>query len=83
MLSCCVSRIILWFSVSCTFTIITIIHRLLQVAAFNMGSTVVLVFQAPVSKSLGKDSAASEFKFCIKNGDRIRVGEAIGRWRDS
>ncbi|KAJ8645897.1 hypothetical protein MRB53_007645 [Persea americana] len=54
-----------------------------EVAAFNMGSTVVLVFQAPVSKSLGKDGAASEFKFCIKNGDRIRVGEAIGRWRDS
>nr|AKM76644.1 mitochondrial phosphatidylserine decarboxylase [Erodium trifolium] len=48
-----------------------------EVAAFNMGSTVVLVFQAQVSKE--KDSS-SEFNFCIKRGDRIRVGEALGRW---
>ncbi|XP_052209153.1 phosphatidylserine decarboxylase proenzyme 1, mitochondrial isoform X2 [Diospyros lotus] len=48
-----------------------------EVAAFNMGSTVVLVFQAPVSNS----NTSSEFNFCIEQGDRIRVGEAIGRWR--
>ncbi|KAF3448312.1 hypothetical protein FNV43_RR09025 [Rhamnella rubrinervis] len=50
-----------------------------EVAAFNMGSTVVLVFQAPV---VNKDSS-SEFKFCIRRGDKIRVGEALGRWQDS
>lgn len=54
-----------------------------EVAAFNMGSTVVLVFQAPVSKPLGKDIATSDFKFCIRKGDRIRVGQAIGRCRTS
>nr|AKM76645.1 mitochondrial phosphatidylserine decarboxylase [Francoa sonchifolia] len=43
-----------------------------EVAAFNMGSTVVIVFQAPVS----------EFGFCIRPGDRVRVGEAMGRWHN-
>ncbi|PIN19339.1 Phosphatidylserine decarboxylase [Handroanthus impetiginosus] len=46
-----------------------------EVAAFNMGSTVVLVFQAPISES-------SEFRFCMKKGDRIRMGEALGRWKE-
>ncbi|CAL9757795.1 unnamed protein product [Musa acuminata subsp. burmannicoides] len=53
-----------------------------EVAAFNMGSTVVLVFQAPISESPEKIKAGPEFKFCVRNGDRIRVGEAIGRWGD-
>nr|AKM76647.1 mitochondrial phosphatidylserine decarboxylase [Geranium maderense] len=47
-----------------------------EVAAFNMGSTVVLVFQARTSNE--KDSSP-EFNFCVKRGDRIRVGEALGR----
>ncbi|XP_009615919.1 phosphatidylserine decarboxylase proenzyme 1, mitochondrial [Nicotiana tabacum] len=46
-----------------------------ELAAFNMGSTVVLVFQAPISMS-------AEFRFCIKKGDRVRMGEALGRWHD-
>lgn len=50
-----------------------------ELAAFNMGSTVVLIFQALVSKSPSEDEA-SEFRFNIKRGDRIRMGEAIGRW---
>ncbi|KAG9452269.1 hypothetical protein H6P81_005173 [Aristolochia fimbriata] len=54
-----------------------------EVASFNLGSTVVLVFQAPISRSQGKKSEASEFKFCVKNGDRVRMGEAIGRWHAS
>ncbi|XP_059641273.1 phosphatidylserine decarboxylase proenzyme 1, mitochondrial [Cornus florida] len=53
-----------------------------EVAAFNMGSTVVLVFQAPISKSPEDKALSSEFKFCIKRGDRIRMGEALGRWHD-
>ncbi|XWS38593.1 hypothetical protein CRYUN_Cryun19dG0144400 [Craigia yunnanensis] len=53
-----------------------------EMAAFNMGSTVVLVFQAPTSKS-PKNSDASEFRFSIRRGDRIHVGEALGRWHDS
>ncbi|XP_008802785.2 phosphatidylserine decarboxylase proenzyme 1, mitochondrial [Phoenix dactylifera] len=54
-----------------------------ELAAFNMGSTVVLVFQAPVSESPGKDDHSSEFKFFVKSGDKIKVGEAIGKWSRS
>lgn len=53
-----------------------------EVAAFNMGSTIVLVFQAPVSKS-SEDNTSSEFKFCVNRGDRICMGEALGRWHGS
>ncbi|KAL4277919.1 hypothetical protein GQ457_03G022090 [Hibiscus cannabinus] len=49
-----------------------------EVGAFNMGSTVVVVFQAPTSKK----SNASEFEFCIRGGDRIHVGEALGVWHN-
>lgn len=52
-----------------------------QMAAFNMGSTVVLIFQAPMSES-HEDDDPSGFRFCIKQGDRIRVGQALGRWND-
>ncbi|GFS42262.1 phosphatidylserine decarboxylase 1 [Actinidia rufa] len=54
-----------------------------EIAAFNMGSTVVLVFQAPIPKLAGDKSASSEFKFSVGRGDRIRVGEPLGRWCDS
>lgn len=48
-----------------------------------MGSTVVLVFQAPTLKPLdNRDVPSSEFRFNIKRGDRIRVGEALGRWHN-
>lgn len=53
-----------------------------EVAAFNMGSTVVLVFQAPISQSSTIKDSSSEFRFCIKKGDRIRMGEALGRWNE-
>ncbi|KAH6829869.1 phosphatidylserine decarboxylase 1 [Perilla frutescens var. hirtella] len=53
-----------------------------EVAAFNMGSTVVLVFQAPISQSRTVKDGSSEFRFCINKGDRIRMGEALGRWND-
>ncbi|XP_003559037.3 phosphatidylserine decarboxylase proenzyme 1, mitochondrial [Brachypodium distachyon] len=52
-----------------------------EIAGFNMGSTVVLVFEAPLSKKAMEDGMpTSDFGFCVKAGDRIRVGEAIGRW---
>ncbi|CAN1333680.1 Phosphatidylserine decarboxylase proenzyme 1, mitochondrial [Linum perenne] len=51
-----------------------------EIAAFNMGSTVVLVFQAPALKpAKDGDRSSSEFRFNIKRGDRVRVGEALGR----
>ncbi|KAI4370005.1 hypothetical protein MLD38_018393 [Melastoma candidum] len=52
-----------------------------ELGAFNMGSTVVLVFQAPTFSS-GDDDSSSSFRFCVKQGDRIRVGQALGRWRE-
>ncbi|KAL4178684.1 hypothetical protein AMTRI_Chr13g116320 [Amborella trichopoda] len=50
-----------------------------EVAAFKMGSTVVLVFQAPVGTSDVNNGDASGFEFCIKRGSKIKVGEALGR----
>ncbi|KAJ4712724.1 Phosphatidylserine decarboxylase proenzyme 1, mitochondrial [Melia azedarach] len=52
-----------------------------EMAAFNMGSTVVLVFQAPTLKSLKSGDISSDFRFCVKRGDKIRVGEALGKQR--
>ncbi|WOL07595.1 phosphatidylserine decarboxylase proenzyme 1, mitochondrial [Canna indica] len=54
-----------------------------EVAVFNMGSTVVLVFQAPMPDTPEKGKGNSNFEFCVGNGDQIRVGEAIGRWENS
>ncbi|KAK4843100.1 hypothetical protein QYF36_004008 [Acer negundo] len=54
-----------------------------EVGAFNMGSTVVLVFQAPSLKSLESEDTSSEFRFSIGRGDKIRVGEALGKWQDT
>ncbi|XP_031501496.1 phosphatidylserine decarboxylase proenzyme 1, mitochondrial isoform X1 [Nymphaea colorata] len=53
-----------------------------EVAAFRMGSTVVLIFQAARSRS-EDGGASSEFRFCINRGERIRVGQAIGRLHGS
>ncbi|CAI9771565.1 unnamed protein product [Fraxinus pennsylvanica] len=51
-----------------------------EIAGFNMGSTVVLVFQAPISQASTGKGNSSEFKFCVKRGERIRMGEALGKW---
>ncbi|KAF9685414.1 hypothetical protein SADUNF_Sadunf03G0052100 [Salix dunnii] len=53
-----------------------------EVAAFNLGSTVVLVFEAPTLKMLQNRDSSSEFRFNVRRGDRVRVGEALGRWYD-
>uniref|UniRef100_A0A0E0K7I6 phosphatidylserine decarboxylase n=1 Tax=Oryza punctata TaxID=4537 RepID=A0A0E0K7I6_ORYPU len=53
-----------------------------EIAGFKMGSTVVMVFEAPVVSKARWREDGSDFDFCIKAGDRIRVGEAIGRWRE-
>lgn len=53
-----------------------------EIAGFNMGSTVVLVFQAPISQAYTEKGNSSEFKFCVKRGERIRMGEALGKWHE-
>jgi phosphatidylserine decarboxylase len=50
-----------------------------------MGSTVVVVFEAPVSKCRAREEEEEEegradFGFCIRAGDKVRMGEAIARW---
>ncbi|CAN6290978.1 unnamed protein product [Urochloa humidicola] len=58
-----------------------------EIAGFKMGSTVVLVFEAPAWKQKAREdaivsSASADFSFCVRAGDKVRVGEAIGRWSD-
>ncbi|KAG7542589.1 Phosphatidylserine decarboxylase [Arabidopsis thaliana x Arabidopsis arenosa] len=53
-----------------------------EVGVFNMGSTVVLVFQAPTANSPEGSSSSSDYRFCVKQGDRVRVGQALGRWNE-
>ncbi|KAL1194651.1 Phosphatidylserine decarboxylase proenzyme 1 [Cardamine amara subsp. amara] len=53
-----------------------------EVGVFNMGSTVVLVFQAPTANSPEGSNSSSNFRFCLKQGDRVRAGQALGRWKE-
>lgn len=53
-----------------------------EVGVFNMGSTVVLVFQAPTASSPEGSRSCSDYRFCVKQGDRVRVGQALGRWKE-
>jgi phosphatidylserine decarboxylase len=56
----------------------------LQIAGFKMGSTVVLVFEAPARRQKSRElsSASADLSFCVRAGDKVRVGEAIGRWSE-
>ncbi|XP_059063263.1 phosphatidylserine decarboxylase proenzyme 1, mitochondrial isoform X2 [Cryptomeria japonica] len=59
-----------------------------EIAVFNMGSTVVLVFQAPSTNTFQshqgvdseKEGSSPALNFLFKNGDRVRMGEPIARW---
>ena len=44
-----------------------------ELAAFALGSTVVLVFQAPAAGA----AAGGEGAFTVARGDRVRVGQAL------
>ena len=41
-----------------------------KLGTFKMGSTIVLVFQAP-----------EDFEFCVEPGDRVMYGQPLGRVR--
>ncbi|KAG0628085.1 hypothetical protein M758_2G248700 [Ceratodon purpureus] len=53
-----------------------------EVAVFNLGSTVVLVFEAPVidDNSANPILQEEQFRFLVKKGQRVKMGEAIGMW---
>ena len=53
-----------------------------EVAVFNLGSTVVLVFEAPAADDNFINSSLQEeqFRFLLKRGQRVKMGEAIGMW---
>ncbi|PVH33387.1 hypothetical protein PAHAL_9G641400 [Panicum hallii] len=58
-----------------------------EIAGFKMGSTVVVVFEAPAWKWKAREdgtfsSASGDFGFCVRAGDKVRAGETIGRWSD-
>lgn len=47
-----------------------------EVGGFNLGSTVVLVFEAPANDGQGEGKGG--FRFTVKRGQTVKVGEAIG-----
>lgn len=49
-----------------------------EVGGFNLGSTIVLVFEAPGGGGTAADGKGGGFKFLVKRGQRIKVGEALG-----
>ena len=53
----------------------------MQVARFNLGSTVILVFEAPVFQGMDPNGK-SGFSFNVNKGERVRMGQAIGKWQD-
>lgn len=48
-----------------------------EVALFNLGSTVVLVFEAPVGETEGNKEG---FSFMLEKGQHVKMGELIGHW---
>lgn len=53
-----------------------------EVAVFNLGSTVVLVFEAPVADvdSAISSLQAEQFRFLLQKGQHVKMGEEIGKW---
>lgn len=50
-----------------------------EVAVFNLGSTVVLVFEASVGgEGLNVGLQQGQFKFLLRKGQRVKMGQAIG-----
>lgn len=49
-----------------------------EVASFNLGSTVVLVFEAP--RRVREDEDGVGFTFSVKAGERVQMGRALGTW---
>lgn len=48
-----------------------------EIGGFNLGSTVVLVFEAPGS-GIGSGSGQGGFRWAVERGQYVKVGEALG-----
>jgi phosphatidylserine decarboxylase len=48
-----------------------------EMGGFNLGSTIVLVFEAPASNPNGPPGSGG-FRFCVERGQKVKMGEAIG-----
>ncbi|KAL7275931.1 phosphatidylserine decarboxylase 1 [Rhizina undulata] len=49
-----------------------------EMGGFNLGSTIVLVFEAPGSSGKENEPGKGGFRFLVKRGQKVKVGEAIG-----
>ncbi|KAJ6444163.1 phosphatidylserine decarboxylase proenzyme 1 [Purpureocillium lavendulum] len=49
-----------------------------EMGGFQLGSTIVLVFEAPQER-YESDKAASGWEWCVEKGQKIRMGQALGR----
>lgn len=48
-----------------------------EMGGFNLGSTVVLVFEAPAANPDGPPGQGG-FRFCVERGQTVKMGEALG-----
>ena len=48
-----------------------------EIGGFNLGSTVVLVFEAPATSALAGPGQGG-FRFCVERGQYVKVGQALG-----
>ncbi|RDA94743.1 hypothetical protein CP533_6725 [Ophiocordyceps camponoti-saundersi (nom. inval.)] len=48
-----------------------------EMGGFKLGSTIVMVFEAPADKKLG--GGAAGWEWCVEKGQKVRMGQALGR----
>lgn len=54
-----------------------------EMGGFQLGSTVVLVFEAPSSKAATGDEPKTGWEWAVEKGQTVRMGQALGRIREA